>query len=203
MKTGVMLLRRRMQEPAVMVISLMQVDTDVRPISVMAELARVVRDLIMAMSVRNGVTVTVRSVRVLIRILMTTIVSVLRIVHVSARIWVKVASVAIARALTHVSKRVANAHSVHALIRMGLKEESVFSVPMEANASIVADNVLVLMVRKAEVNVRSVLALMQRGGASVLSVPASTMPVAETDIIVRSVVRQTMTRMPNIARRNR
>ena len=39
MKTGVMLLRRRMQEPAVMVISLMQVDTDVRPISVMAELA--------------------------------------------------------------------------------------------------------------------------------------------------------------------
>ena len=86
MKTGVMLLRRRMQEPAVMVISLMQVDTDVRPISVMAELARVVRDLIMAMSVRNGVTVTVRSVRVLIRILMTTIVSVLRIVHVSARI---------------------------------------------------------------------------------------------------------------------
>ena len=86
MKTGVMLLRRRMQEPAVMVISLMQVDTDVRPISVMAELARVVRDLIMAMSVRNGVTVTVRSVRVLIRILMTTIVSVLRIVHVSSRI---------------------------------------------------------------------------------------------------------------------
>ena len=203
MKTGVMLLRRRMQEPAVMVISLMQVDTDVRPISVMAELARVVRDLIMAMSVRNGVTVTVRSVRVLIRILMTTIVSVLRIVHVSARIWVKVASVAIARALTHDSKRVANAHSVRALTRMRQKEENVISVPMEANASIVADNVLVLMVRKAEVNVRSVLALMQRGGASVLSVPASTMPVAETGITVRNVVRQTMTRMPNIARRNR
>ena len=113
------------------------------------------------------------------------------------------ASVAIARALTHDSKRVANAHSVHALTRMRLKEENVISVPMEANASIVAGNVLVLMVRKAEVTVRSVLALMQRVAASALSVPASTMPVAETDIIVRSVVRQTMTLMPNIARRNR